>query len=166
MRAIALTLLVTGALIVGCGSEAEKAPEAAAADPLQGVAGGMLGLDEQPASINLVDEVRSAWAAVKLSVVDRESGEVREYLVEVGERQDLKDTGLTVEVVAFVPDFVMDEGGISSHSEEPNNPAVKVLVQEEGKIDYTGWLFGAMPEIHPFPHERFQLLLVEGVPAE
>ena len=60
----------------------------------------------------------------------------------------------------------MDESGITSRSTETHNPAARVVISEEGMADYEGWLFAAMPEIHPFPHDRYQVLLVEGIPAE
>ena len=60
----------------------------------------------------------------------------------------------------------MDEGGITSRSADANNPAANVVITEEGAEDYEGWLFAAMPGIHPFPHEQYQVLLVEGLPAE
>ena len=86
--------------------------------------------------------------------------------VPLGEKVALGESGLTLSADTFVPDFVMDEGGITSRSAETHNPAVRVVISEAGVADYEGWLFAAMPEIHPFPHDRFQVLLVEGIPAE
>ena len=62
--------------------------------------------------------------------------------------------------------FVMDESGITSRSADPNNPAVRVVISENGAVDYEGWLFAAMPGIHPYPHERYRVLLIEGIAAE
>jgi hypothetical protein len=59
----------------------------------------------------------------------------------------------------------MDDDGITSRSADANNPAAHVVITEEGVDDYEGWLFAAMPEIHPFPHARYQVLLVEGIPV-
>ena len=43
----------------------------------------------------------------------------------------------------------MDEGGIMSRSAETQNPAARVVITGDGAADYEGWLFAAMPEIHP-----------------
>lgn len=156
---------------LGCGgaqtpAETELESAETVSDPHAGMAGGMLGVDEQPASITLAPEVAAMWPAVRIRLVDRGTGEESVFDLQLGEPAPLADSGLTVRVEAFVPDFVMDAGGITSRSVDPNNPAAKVLIVEEGKMDYTGWLFGAMPEIHPYPHERYQLLLVEGIRSE
>jgi hypothetical protein len=106
------------------------------------------------------------WAGIRLHVVDSETGDGQIIDVTLGETVALGDSGLTLSADTFVPDFVMDERGITSRSAETHNPAARVVITEEGKADYEGWLFAAMPEIHPFPHERCQVLLVEGIPAE
>jgi hypothetical protein len=45
-------------------------------------------------------------------------------------------------------------------------PRLQVRITEEGVDDYVGWLFGTMPSIHPYPHEKYTVVLVEGLPAE
>jgi len=49
---------------------------------------------------------------------------------------------------------------------ETLNRAPRIVISEDGMANYQGWLFAAMPEIHPFPHDRYQVLLVEGIPAQ
>ena len=81
------------------------------------------------------------------------------------EATPLGDSGLTATALLFIPDFVMGEDGISSRSAEQNNPALRLRVAEDGQPSWEGWLFAALPEIHPFPHDRYAILLVEGIPA-
>lgn len=129
-----------------------------------GMGGGMMGgLNTE---ISLDPEIANAWSGIRIHVVDSESGEAQIYDVALGETVSLGKSGLTLSTDAFVPDFVMDEGGITSRSAETQNPAARVTITEEGMADYEGWLFAAMPEIHPFPHDRYQVLLVEGIPSE
>ena len=109
--------------------------------------------------------ITDAWSGVHVRVVDVETGDETNFEIQLGESLALGDSGLTLTANAFVPDFVMDESGITSRSAETHNPAVRVIIAEEGSTDYEGWLFAKMPEIHPFPHTRYQVLLVEGLPA-
>jgi hypothetical protein len=133
----------------------------AMSEAMGGGMGGALNTD-----LSLDPSIADAWAAIRIKLVDSESGSEQDFMVEVGQTVELGDSGLTLAVQGFVPDFVMDEGGITSRSADPNNPAARVLISEEGSVDYEGWLFAAMPGIHPYPHERYQVLLVEGIPAE
>jgi len=115
--------------------------------------------------VTLPDDVRSAWSGVQVKLVDSTTKAETTYDVPLGQTVALGDSGLTLEAVAFVPDFVMDASGITTRSADPNNPAAKVVIRENGVDDYSGWLFANMPEIHPYPHERYQVLLVGGVTA-
>ena len=84
----------------------------------------------------------------------------------LGEAIALGETGLTATALTFIPDFVMGEDGITTRSPEAANPALRIRVIEEGTADYEGWLFAAMPEIHPFPHDTYSIVLMGGLPAE
>lgn len=114
--------------------------------------------------INLKPEIAAAWAGGIVEVKTKD-GQAQRYTLKIGEATPLGDTGLTATALSFIPDFVMDETGITSRSAEAKNPALEVLIQEEGKPDYKGWLFARMPNIHPFPHDTYSVILVDGVPA-
>jgi len=114
--------------------------------------------------VHISPEIASAWSGGIVELKSRD-GEAQRYTLRLGEATPLGDSGLTATALAFVPDFVMDESGITSRSNEAKNPALEILVKEEGKPDYKGWLFGAMPNVHPFPHDTYSIVLVEGVPA-
>ena len=118
------------------------------------------------AEITLDPEIADDWRAIRVRVVELSSMEESSYDIVIGEEAPLGDTGLTLRVVAFIPDFVMSEGGITSRSAKHQNPAARVVIIEEGNGDYEGWLFGAMPEIHAYPHELYGVMLSEGVEAE
>ncbi len=118
------------------------------------------------AEITLDPELADDWQAIRVRVVELSSMEESFHDVSIGEEAPLGDSGLTLRAVAFIPDFVMDGGGITSRSADPQNPAARVVIIEQGKADYEGWLFGAMPEIHAYPHESYGVMLAEGVPVE
>jgi len=168
--AFALTIPV---IFAGCGAVSDNAETDIQAMPDDdvhatatggGSMGGMMG--GLNTDIRLDPEIANAWSGIRVQVVDSETGDGKIIDAALGETVALGDSGLTLLADAFVPDFVMDEGGITSRSAETQNPAARVVITEDGAADYEGWLFAAMPEIHPFPHDRFQVLLVEGITAE
>jgi len=168
-------------VLAACGAQSETAGSAAPDDDLhrtaaempaddmhstamsEAMGGGMGGALNTELSLD--PAIADAWSAIRIRLVDSESGDEQEFVVEIGQILELGDSGLSLAVQGFVPDFVMDEGGITSRSADPNNPAARVLISEDGVVDYEGWLFAAMPGIHPYPHERYRVLLVEGIPA-
>ncbi len=174
MRRLSLLVLVLSLAAFGCGQSSQPAPEAAATPvPSAGepaAAGADMQGAEQPASltrlVNLDPAIRAAWSGVEIKVIDTTTGKEEHFSVPLDTPTPLGDTGLVMVAETFVPDFEMGADGITSRSADPNNPAVAVRITEEGKPDYTGWLFGGMPKIHPFPHERYQVLLEAGVPAK
>jgi hypothetical protein len=164
---LALPLIFTGC---GAGSDtSETEVQAMPDDDVHATAmsesmGGMMG--GLNTDIGLDPEIAGAWSGIRVHVVALETKEGQIFDVALGETVVLGDSGLTLSADTFVPDFVMDESGITSRSAETHNPAARVVIAEEGAADYEGWLFAAMPEIHPFPHDRYQVLLVEGLPSE
>lgn len=172
LSAIALMLLLTACGGQPAGDQPEVTSDTVAEMPnddvhSQATAGAMGGpTGSVNTEVNLPPEIAAAWTGIRVRLIDSESGESALYDVPLGTATPLGDSGLILTARTFVPDFVMDEGGITSRSADPANPAAQVLVTEKGAEDYEGWLFAAMPGIHPYPHARFQVLLVEGIPAQ
>jgi hypothetical protein len=107
--------------------------------------------------------VKAKWNKVKFTIEDKVSKKSSEYTVNVGSEFKVPDTNLKIVVGEFLPDFRMDEATITSASDMPNNPAVRVEVFENGKTIFKGWLYSKFPAIHPFEHEKYGLTLKEGV---
>ena len=173
MRYLFAIVLTLPLILTGCGAAPDTAETDVQTMPDDDVhatamggsmGGGMMG--GLNTDIRLEPEIANAWVGIKVHLIKIETGEGQMIDVALGESVALGDSGLTLSAGTFVPDFVMDEGGITSRSAETHNPAVRVVISEEGIADYEGWLFAAMPEIHPYPHDRFQVLLIEGIPAE
>jgi hypothetical protein len=173
----AIALVLTFSLIIaGCGagvdSDQNDVGLAAQAMPDNDIVtiapGGSIGdmMGGLNTEISLDPEIAGAWSGIRVEVVDSETGDAQTLDIQLGEAVALGDSGLTLSADTFIPDFVMDEGGIKSRSAETHNPAARVVISEGGAIAYEGWLFAAMPEIHPFPHDRYRVLLVEGIPSE
>jgi hypothetical protein len=163
---LALIAAAASLLVAGCGSPPAAPPQTAAAPPAaatsQAASATTGGLDSE---IAVAPEIAGAWRAVRLRVVDAESGDEQLFEVALGGAELLGESGLVVSVEAFIPDFVMSERGIGSRSAEPHNPAARVVISEEGVEDFRGWLFAAMPENFSYENPRYRVLLVEGVLA-
>lgn len=167
MHRATLIAIVIAAATVGCGGGAPTADPGTATGTPTPAADPMSSAIHDGSAVNtdvlLSDEIRAAWGAIKVRVVNSTTGEATEAIVPIGASTKLDDTGLTLEPLVFVPAFVMDDQGITSSSADPTNPAARVRITEDGMEDYEGWLFAATPEIHPFPHATYSVVLVEGV---
>lgn len=115
--------------------------------------------------VQLAAEISAQWPAVKLAVGPKD-GAGREIIVKVGEKQALADTGLTIEVIAFVPAFAMTAEAIVTKGSEPTNPAAQVIIRETGQDDWHGWLFAEMSDVHAFKHANHKVILLGGVAKE
>jgi cytochrome c biogenesis protein len=66
-----------------------------------------------------------------------------------GKPAHLDDSGATVELTEFVPDFVLDGNQISSRSDEPRNPAIQLGVTSASGKHTELWVFPKAPEMAP-----------------
>ena len=109
------------------------------------------------------DFVKGKWSAVVLRIEDRKDKQTWEATVPIGKRVGLTGTPFEIEVQYFFPSFFMDSKRITSVSNQPKNPAAKIVVYEGDKKLHEGWIFALMPEVHAFKHKRFGIFLVRGV---
>ncbi len=108
-------------------------------------------------------DVKAAWKAVKIEVEFKEKKAKKQFTVPLNSEFKVPDSGLTLKVGAFLPQFKMEQDRITSGSNNPENPVVRIEVFEEGKEIFQGWLFSKFPAVHPFTHEKYALTLLEGV---
>jgi hypothetical protein len=118
--------------------------------------------------IVLPPEVKEQWSAVKFIIEDKKENKKQEFTVHIGGELKIPDSKLTVKVGPFLPDFKMSAQTITSASNNPNNPTVGVSIYEDGKKVFPpsgtwGWLYKNFPTIHSFQHERYGLVLKEGI---
>ncbi|MBF0458725.1 MAG: DUF2155 domain-containing protein [Nitrospirae bacterium] len=114
------------------------------------------------------DNVKGQWEAVKLSIADKKTNKTQPVTIKLGSEYKIPDSSITVKPVVFLPDFKMDSLTITSVSAELNNPAVNVIISESGKDNnskelFKGWLYSKYPDIHPFQHDRFSVVMLEAV---
>lgn len=109
------------------------------------------------------DSVKGKWSAVKLVVEDKASKKQQEYTVKLNSELKIPNSDLKIAVGDFLPEFRMTADTITSTSNTPNNPAVRIQVYEGSKEIFKGWLYSKFPTIHPFEHPKYGLILKEGL---
>ncbi len=109
----------------------------------------------------------NAWKAVKLLVKNKKDAndKGKEFEVEIGANAVLiPNSKLKIKIEEFYPDFFMDgQGKAGSKSVDPNNPTARILIEEEGKPLYQGWLFANYPDVHEFPNENISINLKDYI---
>ena len=164
-------LMAVIAVAAGC-KKSEPTYTPPAAPPSYSQNGG--GMSTAPADIPKIegggvtvvpDVVKGKWKAVVLVVEDKGQKQSKEYTVEIGKTLQIPNSKIVVDVLDFLPDMKIENSTFTSASNDPNNPAVHVVVREDGKEIFKGWLFSIFPTIHPFQHAQFGVTLKEGVPS-
>ncbi len=153
-------LCVAGVLAVSlsaCGKQDKEQ-----ATPAPGAAGQTkLALPQkgQQATVTIPPDVKGKWKAIKITVEDKKAKSKKDYTIKLGESMEIPGSKLNVKAVEFVPSFVMQGLNITSASNEPTNPAAKVVVTEGGKEVFSGWLFQKFPTTHAFTHPDYAITL-------
>lgn len=113
------------------------------------------------------EEVESQWKAVKIRVRNK-INESRNSMktVSLGNSFTLDGSAIKVTVGPFMPNFVMTQKSYSSKGNELTNPAVRLVVEENGKILYEGWAFAKYPTMYAFEHDEFALQLMDYIPVD
>jgi hypothetical protein len=167
------------ALAAGCKKKEEPktgeapTPEAArelpAEHPPVGEPGKEITIQHAPVkttkTVKVSEDVRERWKVVELGVSDVSTKTTEVFKVEVGKNVPIKNTGFTVRIEAFVPDYTIYEDHIGSKTNEPANPAALVELYEGGKSVAKGWIFLRFPTFNSFRHERIGIALISPAPV-
>jgi cytochrome c biogenesis protein len=97
------------------------------------------------------------WVEIEASWVDGKTSPQR-FRLRPEETLGLAD-GTQVHLGDFVPDFVLEGNQISSQSDEPNNPAVRLLLTLPDGTKASAWFFAGNPQMN-YPSDpgiRFRL---------
>jgi len=156
-----LRLLILSALfmvaVTGCKKKEEKPVGEAGSPHGMGV--------RKNLPVVVPDSVKGKWKAVKIAVTEKSSNKSTEYTVPLGSEFNVPNTGLVIEVAAFLPQFTMNDASLTSVSNDPKNPAAQARITESGKEVFKGWLFANFPSVHAFEHPKYGVKLVSGIPA-
>jgi len=113
------------------------------------------------------EEVKGKWKAVKLLVKSKKDEERNEMkTIALGSSFELENSGIRVTVGPFLPNFVMSQRAYTSSGNELTNPAIQLVVEENGKTIYTGWAFAKYPTMYAFEHDDYALQLMDYVPID
>jgi hypothetical protein len=113
------------------------------------------------------DETDGKWKAVKLLIKNKKDELHNETkIITLGSSFELKNSEIKVTVGPFLPNFVMSNNAYTSNGNELTNPAVQLVVEQNGKILYTGWAFSKYPKMYAFEHKDFALQLIDYIPID
>ena len=118
-------------------------------------------------AVDVPDAVKGKWKAVKLLIKNKKDEERNEMkTITLGSTFELEDSGIRVTVGPFLPNFVMSQNAYTSNGNELTNPAIQLVVEQNGKTLYTGWAFAKYPTMYAFEHEVFALQLMDYIPID
>ena len=111
--------------------------------------------------------VEGQWKAIKIMVRNK-LDESRNSMktVSLGGSFELEGSSIKVVVGPFMPNFVMTQTNYTSKGNELTNPAVRLVVEENGKTLYKGWAFAKYPTMYAFEHDEFAFQLMDYIPAD
>jgi hypothetical protein len=99
--------------------------------------------------------VEKTWKSVTIKITDKQAETDQQVTINIGDTYKIPNSSLSLRVLHFLPDFAMNSFGMTSNSNDPDNPAVNFEVSENNKKLFTGWLFSKFPNVHTFNHERY-----------
>lgn len=78
----------------------------------------------------------------------------------IGTEFNIGDTGYSLKVLRYIPDFVMDTvtKQVVSRSGKPNNPALELAVKDESGNVRVVWAFARFPDMHQAPGLKFKFV--------
>jgi len=154
---IGLVLII---FFTGCKKEKEKV--AVVSHPISKTQT----IDNRKIKVVVPAEIKEEWKAVKIAIIDKIANKTNEITVKLGTEYTIANSDIKIKVKEFLPDFRMDGLTITSASNTPKNPAVYISVYEGEKEIFKGWIYSKFPTIHPFQHDRYKLVLIEGIKSK
>lgn len=116
-------------------------------------------------AVSIPPEVAAKWKAVDLALTPS-GGETQTLRVSVGREAAVKNSTSVVRVVAFAPAFQITDNGVTSSSNNAENPAVLVRVLERGQPVAEGWVFQKLPEFNTLETGKLHVRLIGGHTVE
>lgn len=85
--------------------------------------------------------VKAKFHAVKMAVGNRETKEEKEFNVKIGGTADVPGSPYKIEIIAYLPHWVMRGDTVTSNGVKPDDPAVRAVITEGGKQVFDGYIF-------------------------
>lgn len=79
---------------------------------------------------------------------------------EIGTESNIGDTGYSVKVLRYIPDFMMDTATkqVVSRSSAPNNPAIELEIKDKSGNLKKVWAFARFPDMHQETGAEFKFV--------
>ena len=111
----------------------------------------------------LLPEITAKYSGIKIVALNKNDGSKIEVDAPFGQKTAIGNTGLEIETSSYFTSFTMIDGGVQNVSMEENNPAAKVVILDNGTKVFDGWLFQQYPDMHPFEHAVYKVVLTGAV---
>ena len=109
-------------------------------------------------------EVSDKYKSLIIELTQNKTNKTVETNIIIGQKAEIAGTPLSIEVEAYLPDFVMNDNSImTSKSAEENNPAAKVKIYKYDNLVFDGWLFKNFPNTHSFEDPDYKILMKNAV---
>lgn len=144
---------------IGCKKKAEEAVQAPPAEEAP------ITVKKEEIVVMVPDAVKGKWKDIKIEVLNKQTNQKTTIVVPMGGEVEIAGSKMKVKAENFLPEFKMEGANVTSASNEPKNPAAQIVVTEDGKEVFKGWLFTLYPSTHPFEHPNYSLTLVGYTPA-
>ena len=109
------------------------------------------------------DMVKGKWKRVVFMLEDKKSLAITEHTVDIGNEWAIPNSNIKVKTGIFLPDLIIQGTIFTSVSNELKNPAVHVIISENGEELFKGWLFSLFPGMHSFQHDQFAITLKDVI---
>lgn len=116
-----------------------------------------------PSRLEVPPEVAKTYSGIRLGWKDASNRQEGTLEVPLGGTARIADSTLEVRADVFLPSFTMTGEAVTTTGIEPENPAARIAVLENGSEVWSGWMFTRFPDVHPFQHPRFSLRFEGGV---
>ncbi|WP_026841362.1 DUF2155 domain-containing protein [Citrifermentans bremense] len=154
MKLLVLSSLVAIGFTTGCNEKQKQQQAAVKPEPIK-----------PPTVVVVPDDVKRKWKAVQIAVSDKQHNQQKVYTLKLGSELKIPGSNLTLRVENFLPHFVMEGTTLTSQSNQLVNPAAQIVIREDAKEIYRGWLFSLYPTTHAFQHPLYGFTLVDYLPA-
>ncbi len=111
----------------------------------------------------LLPEITEKYSGIKIEAVNKNDGSKIEITAPFGQKIPIGSTGLEITTSSYFTSFTMVDGGVKNVSMEESNPAAKVIITDNGSQLFDGWLFQEYPDMHPFEHPVWKVVLAGAV---
>src|SRR6266568_3996561 len=144
-----LTVIVTF-LVSGCGKEKEKTTTS------QSQSSSTFSKEVPIASPEVI---KGKWKSIKLTVYDKKIAKENTYVIDIGSTFPVPESDFSIKVDNFFPHFILDNGTITSKTNDLKNPAAQISVYQGSKLITKGWVYSKYPT-STFQGLRFVFALV------